>query len=336
MKMKLIFLFLTLLLYLGSIECLTQAEKEECLKAHNELRELMVDTKPLKWDDNLAHKAQMWAENNLKRDKMVHKKPNKDGENIAYGKSYKGPRSCASAVLAWFNEIQYYNFTTGNTKDGHHIGHFTQLVWHDTQKVGVGIASKTVGGRTTTYIVAEYQPKGNRILMHWGESYPSARSRTYFKDKEVEDLGINIGDLKKYEPSEESLQTDEKTNQKRTSMSAAVDLSDLDIYDDDVEVIREAPPATKEDSYIESVESIDTKQSESLRQRNMNTKREFKAELKSDMYHPRQLTIQEDPSMILDNINRKREAYRKREKKREVGKPSTMETKIEEDEEGSL
>jgi len=38
-------------------------------------------------------------------------------------------------------------------------GHFTQLVWKDTQKVGAGLAYN--GDRTKAYVVAQYAPPGN-------------------------------------------------------------------------------------------------------------------------------------------------------------------------------
>ena len=41
------------------------------------------------------------------------------------------------------------------------IGHFTQIVWKSSLKVGVGIGTATKDGKTVTYIVARYSPAGN-------------------------------------------------------------------------------------------------------------------------------------------------------------------------------
>lgn len=38
-------------------------------------------------------------------------------------------------------------------------GHFTQVVWKGTQKIGAGLAFNS--DRTKAYIVAQYSPPGN-------------------------------------------------------------------------------------------------------------------------------------------------------------------------------
>ena len=54
-----------------------------------------------------------------------------------------------------YAEETNYNFVSG-TGTGT-IGHFTQLVWRSSEKVGVGIA---ISG-SQTWIVAKYKPAGN-------------------------------------------------------------------------------------------------------------------------------------------------------------------------------
>ena len=48
-----------------------------------------------------------------------------------------------------------YNYVTGQGSGT--IGHFTQIVWKNSTKVGVGIA--TFGAKT--WVVAKYTPSGN-------------------------------------------------------------------------------------------------------------------------------------------------------------------------------
>jgi hypothetical protein len=40
-------------------------------------------------------------------------------------------------------------------------GHFTQLVWKNTERVGAGIAYNS--DRTKVYVVAQYSPPGNYL-----------------------------------------------------------------------------------------------------------------------------------------------------------------------------
>lgn len=64
------------------------------------------------------------------------------------------------AITLWYNEIKDYDFNRNDAKKGKEfkdIGHFTQLVWNGTKKLGIGIAKVAKG----TYVVALYDPHGN-------------------------------------------------------------------------------------------------------------------------------------------------------------------------------
>ncbi|VDD85179.1 unnamed protein product [Enterobius vermicularis] len=67
--------------------------------------------------------------------------------------------TCENAVKSWYDEVQYYNYSCpgfcANT------GHFTQLVWKSSQRVGVGIAKSSRTGMTV--VVANYYPAGNMM-----------------------------------------------------------------------------------------------------------------------------------------------------------------------------
>ena len=54
----------------------------------------------------------------------------------------------------WYSEIKMYNFKK-DYQNG--TGHFTQLVWKETEEVGFGVANKG----STYYVVANYYPAGN-------------------------------------------------------------------------------------------------------------------------------------------------------------------------------
>ena len=59
-----------------------------------------------------------------------------------------------------YNEIKDYNFKDP-TKSTGVTGHFTQVVWKASTKLGIGKATGTNDGMTCDYVVARYAPAGN-------------------------------------------------------------------------------------------------------------------------------------------------------------------------------
>ncbi len=53
-------------------------------------------------------------------------------------------------------------YVFGSEKPGD-TGHFTQVVWKDSKKLGVGKATGKKQNMTCTYVVARYQPRGNIV-----------------------------------------------------------------------------------------------------------------------------------------------------------------------------
>lgn len=153
-------------------DALSQTEIRRCITSHNKLRALHTNTNPLEWDEGLAVLAQRYAEKLLadhqgrRKTYLVHDTTkNGLGENL-YWSDNKKVATCAQADLAWYIEIEDYDYTTARTKNGKAVGHFTQLVWTDTTKFGVGIASGKSRlyadyGNVETFIVAKYAPRGN-------------------------------------------------------------------------------------------------------------------------------------------------------------------------------
>jgi hypothetical protein len=136
-------------------QTVTPAERETILSLHNSYRAQHC-VPELTWSDELARAAQKWAENcwashDSKRGHI--------GENIAWG----GDRSAASAVDAWYEEVNVYNYA----KPGFaaRTAHFTQMVWKDTKQVGCGVAKCYLG--TVRMWVCRYGPTGN-----WRGKYP--------------------------------------------------------------------------------------------------------------------------------------------------------------------
>lgn len=78
------------------------------------------------------------------------------GQNIG-----QGYESMADAVTDWYNEVQYYDYNTGDTTIvGEPVGHFTQVVWKDTTEIGCAVAyCENLNQRY--FYVCDYSPWGN-------------------------------------------------------------------------------------------------------------------------------------------------------------------------------
>jgi len=152
-----------------------------CIQAHNAKR-ARHGAAPLVWDVTLARHAKEWAEVLARRGKSEHARGTGEGENLYRYKSYGSiakVATCVDAVKSWYGEEPDYPYnnppkTFQEFYGGKKIGHFTQIVWKGTRKVGVALATKKADGWTETYIVARYHPRGN-ILGHFAANVARPR-----------------------------------------------------------------------------------------------------------------------------------------------------------------
>jgi len=174
---------------------LTSAEKTNILNKHNELRAAIAnpctatDMETLVWDDTLATQSQTWA------DACVGDHDPKAaidfGENLwmlTNSKEYSSA-DLTKAVQEWYDEIKDVEWqkdaageyseakSKAGTKDcaspdaangNCFIGHFTQVVWAKSNKVGCGVkkcSPMTVSGGkypNGALLVCRYLPAGNK------------------------------------------------------------------------------------------------------------------------------------------------------------------------------
>merc|ERR1712241_139115 len=133
---------------------------DDMLKQHNDYR-AKHNADPLTIDQGLMDKAQAWADELVANNNFAHN-PNKDmngetwGENIYMASG--GEASAIDATRSWYCEVDDYYNTINKWQNSPAIGHFTQVVWKDSHKVGFGIATGSDG---MTRVVAQYQPCGN-------------------------------------------------------------------------------------------------------------------------------------------------------------------------------
>lgn len=135
---------------------------------HNQVRAMVQTTTPLpslEWDPALAATAAAWiatCTDNAAPNGLIDHNPNRSdghpwyvGENV-YGSG--GTATAQGAVSSWAAEKANYNYAN-NTCQGV-CGHYTQIVWRTTVKLGC--ARGTCNGFTyPSSIVCNYGPGGN-------------------------------------------------------------------------------------------------------------------------------------------------------------------------------
>lgn len=133
------------------------ADVRAILAHHNKVR-ADVGVGPLRWDDGLAAYAQQWADHLAANGcRMKHRQPNVYGENLYQGTA--GHYTAVDAAKGWESEKRLYRggaITKGNYGP---IGHYTQMVWRGTAKVGCGEA--ICNG--TLLVACNYDPPGNYL-----------------------------------------------------------------------------------------------------------------------------------------------------------------------------
>ncbi|XP_020824535.1 glioma pathogenesis-related protein 1 [Phascolarctos cinereus] len=149
---------------------------KECLDIHNKFRS-QVNPKAsnmlrMSWDTELAKTAKAWAKKcqfahnvDLTNPKKLHPTFSSVGENIWVGSI--GAFSEESAIKMWNDEVKNYNFQT--QKCTHVCGHYTQVVWANSYKVGCAVqfCPKLTGTPISNgaLFVCNYGPAGNYVYM---------------------------------------------------------------------------------------------------------------------------------------------------------------------------
>ena len=128
--------------------------RDDMIAAHNEVRR-SSGVPPITWSDDLAQEARKWAEHLIASGQFSHRPNNNYGENLY--EMDGGTATPSDVVEAWASERRYYNHAR-NTCSGR-CGHYTQVVWRDTTRIGCGVARD----RRREVWVCNYEPPGNII-----------------------------------------------------------------------------------------------------------------------------------------------------------------------------
>lgn len=158
-----IFLFLSLLILSAfnapkDQTALTSEEIQMILDRHNFWRADVGINEELVWSKDMARLAADWAKELKKMGcGWEHRPDNKFGENLFKGTT--GYYDAAYVVDAWGSEKEFYNYEKNNCKRGEMCGHYTQMIWKTTTKVGC--AKITCDGMDIW--VCNYDPPGNWV-----------------------------------------------------------------------------------------------------------------------------------------------------------------------------
>jgi len=153
---------------------LTDAQRQMIVEKHNELRSKMFARNMMKMEYNmdLEQTAQKAAnlcifahspDTNNYRPKYLNPPTGHIGENI-----YVDPHpsfDVDAPVTVWWNEIHDYTFATGTCDQGKMCGHYTQVVWAYSSKVGCAVSKcdsiDQWENKAGLLMFCQYAPGGN-------------------------------------------------------------------------------------------------------------------------------------------------------------------------------
>ncbi|XP_072335932.1 peptidase inhibitor 16-like [Scyliorhinus torazame] len=146
---------------------LSEAEKEDLVHVHNTYRSQVPDASSMlrmNWDNDLAEMAAEYAQ------KCVwghNKERGTTGENLYVATS---PLNLKEAVKKWYSELTDYTYETMDCTPQKMCGHYTQIIWANSNKVGCSSHScdevKGLEYKNLSLLVCNYLPPGNVVGEH--------------------------------------------------------------------------------------------------------------------------------------------------------------------------
>uniref|UniRef100_A0A667XIS9 Cysteine-rich venom protein-like n=1 Tax=Myripristis murdjan TaxID=586833 RepID=A0A667XIS9_9TELE len=113
----------------------------EIVDQHNAFRRAVEPTAAdmliMNWSDEIAATAQAWVDKCILSHGPVSTRMLEGyamGENLFFASA---PHMWTDVINAWHSEVENYQYPNGST-NGKAIGHYTQVVWYSSYKVGCG------------------------------------------------------------------------------------------------------------------------------------------------------------------------------------------------------
>ncbi|XP_032755367.1 cysteine-rich secretory protein 2 [Rattus rattus] len=140
--------------------------QREIIAKHNELRRQVSppgsNILKMEWNKEAAANAQKWANNCIiEHSSTEDRKINiKCGENLYMSTD---PTPWSTVIQSWYEENENFVFGVG-AKPNSAVGHYTQLVWYSSFKVGCGVAYCPNQDTLKYFYVCHYCPMGNNVM----------------------------------------------------------------------------------------------------------------------------------------------------------------------------
>lgn len=131
-------------------------ESREFLDAHNVVRKEHNQTL-YTWDKKLARYARRWSMK-IQNECAMNHSYGPFGENMFWGKyDHWTP---TEAVQSWALEYKDYDRDTNTCRPNTMCGHYTQIVWHESLRLG---CTRTRCSNGSVLLICEYDPPGNYV-----------------------------------------------------------------------------------------------------------------------------------------------------------------------------
>lgn len=155
--LPLVLLLASVLVFAAAFSARAQNTPQDYLAVHNAAR-AAVGVPPMVWDARVASYAVYYANTLRASCRLVHSSGSGYGENLFWGSGKEW--TAREAVQSWVNEKRDYNYASNSCTPGRMCGHYTQVVWRSSVRVGCARVKCFNGA---IIISCNYSPPGNYI-----------------------------------------------------------------------------------------------------------------------------------------------------------------------------